>query len=112
MSTPDVDLDADAAALARVEREAGALLGLDLAADSSRATADRVTGSAASSRAWSASGRRSAFIIPMGDYQGYINLKGYKEFDNAHRPDGWNVWLTFNMSPAEHSPPARPMHTK
>jgi hypothetical protein len=40
------------------------------------------------------------------DYQGYINLKGYKEFDAAHRPDGWNVWATFAISPAaEEKPP-------
>jgi hypothetical protein len=57
-------------------------------------------------------GPQIGYIIPMGDYQGYINLKGYKEFDSAHRPDGWNVWLTFNISPAEHAPPAKPMYTK
>ena len=39
------------------------------------------------------------------DYQGYINLKGYKEFDAAHRPDGWNVWATFVISPAEQKKP-------
>ena len=41
------------------------------------------------------------------DYQGYINLKGYKEFDAAHRPDGWNVWATLVISPAaeEQKPP-------
>ena len=22
-------------------------------------------------------------------------MKGYGEFDNANRPDGWNLWLTF-----------------
>jgi hypothetical protein len=32
--------------------------------------------------------------------QGYLNLKGYGEFDNANRPDGWNIWLTFTLSPA------------
>ena len=39
------------------------------------------------------------------DYQGYINLKGYKEFDAAHRPDGWNVWATLVISPAEEKKP-------
>jgi hypothetical protein len=39
------------------------------------------------------------------DYQGYINLKGYKEFDAAHRPDGWNVWATLVISPAEQQKP-------
>jgi hypothetical protein len=32
--------------------------------------------------------------------QGYLNLKGYGEFDNDNRPDGWDVWLTFVLSPA------------
>jgi hypothetical protein len=32
--------------------------------------------------------------------QGYINLKGYKEFAAENRPNGWNVWLTFVISPA------------
>ena len=32
--------------------------------------------------------------------QGYLNLKAYGEFDNANWPDGWNVWLTFVLSPA------------
>jgi hypothetical protein len=32
--------------------------------------------------------------------QGYLNLKGYKEFAAEHRPDGWNTWLTFVLSPA------------
>jgi hypothetical protein len=36
--------------------------------------------------------------------QGYVNLKAYKEFNAAHRPDGWNTWLTFSISPAAPSP--------
>jgi hypothetical protein len=48
--------------------------------------------------------------------QGYLNLKGYKEFDAQNRPDGWNAWLTFAISPAapgEAPPPAnRRMITK
>src|SRR5882724_3054962 len=40
------------------------------------------------------------------DYQGYVNLKGYKEFDAAHGPDGWNMWATLVISPAaEQKPP-------
>jgi hypothetical protein len=40
--------------------------------------------------------------------------KGYKEFENQYRPDGWNVWLTFVLSPAEQMPsaPPRRMATK
>ena len=45
-------------------------------------------------------GPQVGFIFPVGDMQGYLNLKGYKEFDADHRPDGWNAWLTFVISPA------------
>jgi hypothetical protein len=48
-------------------------------------------------------GPQIGYIIPMGDLRGYLNFKVYGEFDNAHRPDGWNAWLTFAISP---SPPA------
>ena len=44
-------------------------------------------------------GPQIGYIFPLGTLQGYINLKGYKEFDAAHRPDDWNVWLTFSISP-------------
>jgi hypothetical protein len=58
-------------------------------------------------------GPQIGVIFPVGDMQGYLNLKGYGEFDNANRPDGYNVWLTFVLSPA---PPAAagtsPMVTK
>ena len=60
-------------------------------------------------------GPQVGFIIPMGDLQGYFNVKGYKEFDNANRPDGWNVWATFVLSPAAPTPAApttRRMYTK
>jgi hypothetical protein len=52
------------------------------------------------------------YIFPLGDHQGYLNLKGYKEFDAEHRADGWNVWLTFAILPAAAPPPARPMVAK
>jgi len=40
------------------------------------------------------------------DYQGYVNLKGYREFASEHRADGWNIWATFVLSPAEKQKPA------
>ncbi|MFY9840559.1 MAG: transporter [Xanthobacteraceae bacterium] len=59
-------------------------------------------------------GPQIGYIFPVAGMQGYVNLKGYGEFDNDNRPDGWNVWLTFVLSPAppssESSPP--PMLTK
>jgi hypothetical protein len=41
-------------------------------------------------------------------HQGYLNLKGYKEFAAEHRPEGWNVWLTLMISPAAEQKPAEP----
>src|SRR5262245_23007154 len=45
-------------------------------------------------------GPQIGFIFPVGDLQGYLNLKGYKEFAAQNRPDGWNTWVTFVISPA------------
>jgi hypothetical protein len=39
---------------------------------------------------------------------GYFNLKNYGEFDNDNRPAGWNVWLTFALSPAPPSAESSP----
>jgi hypothetical protein len=59
-------------------------------------------------------GPQFGYIIPLGNMQGYVNLKGYGEFDSAARPSGWNVWLTFVLSPSAQPPPAstRPVFTK
>jgi hypothetical protein len=46
-------------------------------------------------------GPQIGYIFPVTEgYQGYLNLKGYREFAAEHRPDGWNVWLTLAFSPA------------
>ena len=59
-------------------------------------------------------GPQIGYIFPVAGMQGYLNLKAYGEFVNDNRPDGWNVWLTFVLSPAspssQSSPP--PMLTK
>jgi len=60
-------------------------------------------------------GPQFGYIFPVGDkMQGYINLKAYGEFANENRPAGWNLWLTFNLSPAAATPPtpSRPIFTK
>jgi hypothetical protein len=50
-------------------------------------------------------GPQLGFIIPLSTTtQGYLNLKGYKEFAHENRPDGWNTWVTFVISPAEQTP--------
>jgi hypothetical protein len=58
-------------------------------------------------------GPQFGYLFPVGDMQGYLNLKAYGEFDNANRPAGWNLWLTFNLSPAATPPTSsRPRFTK
>jgi hypothetical protein len=59
-------------------------------------------------------GPQFGYIFPAGSYQGYINVKAYREFDNNARPDGWNAWLTVSFSPAAATPPpaARSIITK
>ena len=60
-------------------------------------------------------GPQIGHIFPIGNMQGYLNLKGYGEFDAANRPSGWNTWLTFAISPeppASTVTPTRHMVTK
>lgn len=49
-------------------------------------------------------GPQIGFTFPVGDMQGFINLKGYKEFAAEHRPEGWNAWVTFAISPKAETP--------
>jgi hypothetical protein len=50
-------------------------------------------------------GPQIGFIFPVGGMQGYLNLKGYKEFAAENRPEGWNAWVTFSISAAAAPPP-------
>jgi hypothetical protein len=46
-------------------------------------------------------GPQIGYMFPIGSAaQGYINLKGFKEFAAQNRPDGWNLWLTLVITPA------------
>ena len=55
-------------------------------------------------------GPQFGYIFPIGGMQGYLNLKGYGEFDAANRPSGWNTWLTFAISTAPPSTVAPTRH--
>jgi hypothetical protein len=55
-------------------------------------------------------GPQFGYIFPIGGMQGYLNLKGYGEFDAANRPSGWNTWLTFAISAAPPSTVAPTRH--
>jgi hypothetical protein len=60
-------------------------------------------------------GPQVGYIFPIGKMQGYLNLKGYGEFDAANRPSSWNTWLTFAISeapPASTVTPTRHLVTK
>jgi len=51
-------------------------------------------------------GPQIGFLFPVGDMQGYLNLKAYGEFAAENRPFGWNTWVTFSISPpAPGAPP-------
>jgi hypothetical protein len=45
-------------------------------------------------------GPQVGFLFPIGGMQGYLNPKGYWEFAAQNRPEGWNTWVTFAISPA------------
>jgi len=55
-------------------------------------------------------GPQIGFLFPVGDMQGYLNLKGYGEFEAANRPSGWNTWLTFSISPMAPTSTVTPTH--
>jgi hypothetical protein len=44
-------------------------------------------------------GPQVTLLFPVAGMQGSINLKGYNEFQGFDRPSGYNVWLTFSITP-------------
>jgi hypothetical protein len=42
--------------------------------------------------------------------QGDVDVKGYKEFAAQNRPEGWNSWITFGISPEP--PSTKPDHAQ
>jgi hypothetical protein len=51
-------------------------------------------------------GPQVGYLFPVAGMQGYLNLKGYWEFDASRRASGWDAWLTFALSPpAPGAPP-------
>jgi hypothetical protein len=51
-------------------------------------------------------GPQVGYLFPVGGLQGYVNLKAYWEFAAQNRPEGWNAWVTFALSPT--APAAAP----
>jgi hypothetical protein len=60
-------------------------------------------------------GPQIGFILPISkDYQGYLNVKAYRDFAAENRPEGYTSWVTFAISPAAPEPtaPRKTMYTK
>jgi hypothetical protein len=60
-------------------------------------------------------GPQVGFIIPISEgYQGYLNLKAYKDIGAENRPEGYTAWVTFSLSNAlpEHTAPKKAVFRK
>ena len=44
-------------------------------------------------------GPQVTFLFPVAGMQGAVNVKGYTEFGAQDRPSGYNLWLTFSITP-------------
>jgi len=58
-------------------------------------------------------GPQVGFIFPnlFEGYQGYLNLKAYKDLEVQNRPQGWSTWATFSIAP-ELPAATKPISTK
>jgi hypothetical protein len=42
-------------------------------------------------------GPQVGYFLPVGGEKGYVNLRGYWEFDASNRAEGWNLFLTLAL---------------
>ncbi|MGX9389461.1 SphA family protein [Nitrobacteraceae bacterium UC4446_H13] len=50
-------------------------------------------------------GPQIGFVFPLSEgYQGYLNIKGYKDLDVENRANTWSTWVTFAISPSAPEP--------
>jgi hypothetical protein len=48
-------------------------------------------------------GPQAGLLFPIGDsMQGALSAKAYWEFAAKNRPEGWNLWVSFAISPKAH----------
>jgi hypothetical protein len=50
-------------------------------------------------------GPQLGFLFPVGDMQGYLNIKAFKDLAVENRPEGWSGWVTFALTPKAPEPP-------
>ena len=57
-------------------------------------------------------GPQIGFFLPVANRDGYLNLRGYYEFNARNRLEGWTAYVTFSVEAAERTstepPHARP----
>jgi hypothetical protein len=53
-------------------------------------------------------GPQLGYLFPIANMRGYLNLRGYVEFDSYDRASGWNTWLTFSIAPPPPPAPTPP----
>ena len=56
-------------------------------------------------------GPQIGFFLPVADRDGYLNLRGYYEFDAKNRLEGWTAYVTFSVEAAERKP-GEPRHAR
>jgi hypothetical protein len=49
-------------------------------------------------------GPQIGFFFPVADRDGYLNLRGYYEFNARNRLEGWTGYVTFSIEAAERKP--------
>jgi len=56
-------------------------------------------------------GPQVGFLFPnlFEGYQGYLNLKAYKDLETENRPSGWSTWATFSIAPELPAAASRPV---
>ena len=58
-------------------------------------------------------GPQIGFITPMKNgYQGYLNLRGYRDLEVEDRPKSWTGWVTLQNSRAAPEPAVKPVVQK
>ena len=57
-------------------------------------------------------GPQVGFFLPLGDRQGYLNLRAYYEFAAHNRLEGWNAFVTFSIEPPEKKGPIAALHLR
>jgi hypothetical protein len=46
-------------------------------------------------------GPQVGFFVPIADREGYLNLRGYYEFNASNRLQGWTAYVTFSVEASE-----------